>query len=168
MTSITATPSKNWFSEKELQCRCSVCQHNRKAGEAIGFNADQIDVGFLQHLNRLREFWYCQPMAVSSGFRCVAHPREQAKRLAAEERGTPFIPGDHPCGLAVDVQVSGAPALALMEAAAAYNWAHLQAGLPRPFTAISLHQRGQWAGRFVHLGGNTEAPGRPRPTTWTY
>lgn len=168
MTNIWAKPTRNWFTDGELQCRCNGCKSARVAGEGLGFNANQVKPDFLMHLNRLREFWYGQPMGVSSGFRCIQHPLEAKKLRAAQESFTEFVPGDHPCGVGVDIRVAGANALAIIEAAGAYNFAHLRAGLPRPFTAISPNQRGEWNSRFVHLGGNSNAHRRPRPHTWTY
>ncbi|WP_406828136.1 hypothetical protein [Microbulbifer sp. ARAS458-1] len=168
MTSITEAPTRNWFTSEELQCGCNGCNVAREAGEQVGFNADQVKAGFLLHLNRLREFWYGKPMVVSSGFRCIEHPLEAKKRTAAMKASVEYVPGDHPCGVGVDIQLAGERALELIEAAGSYNRAHLKLGLPRPFSAISPNQRGDWNTRFVHLGGNTNAPRRPRPHIWTY
>ncbi|WP_160153327.1 hypothetical protein [Microbulbifer sp. ALW1] len=168
MTSITEKPTRNWFTDKELQCGCRHCQTARKAGEPVGFNAGEMKLEFLLHLNRLREYWYCKPMPVSSGFRCLSHPIEAKKVTGAKAAGLGFVPGDHPCGLGVDIQLAGEDALELLEAAGAYNYAHARAGMGRPFTAISPNQRGTWGSRFVHLGANVDGIGRPRPTIWTY
>ena len=160
--------SRNYFTPEELQCRCSQCQAARRANEVIGFNADQVDPLFLLHVNSVREGLYGQAMPVTSGFRCLAHPREVSKVQKARHAGREFVPGDHPSGLGIDVGVAGEQALYLMRALHVYNWTMEQLGRPQPFTAISSHQRGSWAERFVHIGGNPEAVGRPRPHTWTY
>lgn len=165
---ITAPATRNWFSDTELHCHCDECKALRANGDALGFNHDQVDPTFLAHLNRVREFWYCQAMPLSSGFRCLAHPIEAKKVRAAQAKDQPFVPGDHPSGVGVDVRVAGAQAFYLEQALHVYNWAHQMAGLDLPFTAISAHQRGGWGGRFVHIGGNPAATGRPRPYSWTY
>lgn len=82
------------------------------------------------------------PMPITSGYRAAAHPIEASKPK----------PGEHAEGVAVDVGVSGAQALRLIEVA-------LSMGIKR----IGIAQKGQ--GRFVHLGGSLILPS---PAIWTY
>ncbi|WP_444900590.1 hypothetical protein ACJJIX_19350 [Microbulbifer sp. VAAC004] len=116
----------------------------------------------------MRERVYCRSMPVTSGFRCRRHSVVVAKRESAELNGKPYVRGDHAGGVGADVHVYGKDAHHLMQALHIYNCLHAQAGLPQPFTAICPNQRGASLERFIHIGGNVEAPGRPRPWLWTY
>lgn len=165
---LTEPAGRDYFTDAELQCSCATCRQARADGDAVGFNADQVDPQFRAHLNRLRETLYGGAIPVNSGFRCLAHPIEARKLQGARERGVEFIPGDHPEGLGVDAGLAGRAAFELMAAAHLYNQLLLALGRPLAFTAISPHQYGPRDGRFVHLGGNPAARGRPRPHTWTY
>ncbi|WP_444922669.1 hypothetical protein ACJJH9_00160 (plasmid) [Microbulbifer sp. DLAB2-AF] len=167
MIDIHTPASRGYFTDVEMRCGCAVCNHARSQGERAPGCASNMRLDFMAHLNRVRERVYCRPMPIASGFRCEHHPEESFKRRRAEQAGT-WIPGDHPSGVGVDVRVQGSDAHALMRALHVYNWFHIQNNLPQPFTAICPHQRGRKQGRFIHIGGNTDAPGRPRPWLWTY
>ncbi|WP_444891752.1 hypothetical protein ACJJIE_00125 (plasmid) [Microbulbifer sp. TRSA001] len=151
-----------------MQCKCIVCKAARSLGESAPGCASKMKLEFLAHLNRVRERVYGRPMPISSGYRCEHHPIEARKRKQAEEEGRTRPLGDHSCGVGVDVLASGRNAHDLMQALHVYNWLHIQEGLPQPFTAICPDQRGLVMMRFIHIGSNTEAPGRPRPWLWTY
>ncbi|MDP5210978.1 D-Ala-D-Ala carboxypeptidase family metallohydrolase [Microbulbifer sp. 2205BS26-8] len=168
MIDITTPASKNYFTVQELQCRCADCEEERNNGEGARGCASNVKEWFLSHLNRVRERVYCRPMPVTSGYRCTHHPIEASKAKRAMQEGRSHILGDHPCGVAVDVGVYGKDAHYLMQALHVYNWLHTQKELPQPFTAICPNQRGPHHKRFIHIGGNTDAPGRKRPWIWTY
>lgn len=90
-----------------------------------------------------------RPMRLSSAYRCPAYD--------ADIGGA----GAHPTGHAVDVLIHGEAAFRLVALA-----------VRRGFTGIGLHQRGPYAGRFVHLDDcpDERASGgaRARPRIWTY
>ncbi|WP_445362075.1 hypothetical protein ACJJIQ_00145 (plasmid) [Microbulbifer sp. ANSA003] len=168
MIDISTPASRNYFTDKELQCKCNNCKLERLRGGLCAGDARNMNSEFLAHLNRVRERVYVRSMSVSSGFRCRRHSEEVRKREQAEHDGKPYVLGDHPSGVGVDVRVHGIGAHDLMQALHVYNWLHTQAGLPQPFTAICPHQRGPLYQRFIHIGGNVKAPGRRRPWLWTY
>jgi len=88
------------------------------------------------------------PMPVNSGYRCPDHPEEAKKRK----------PGSHTLGLVSDIGVSGSTAFAV-----------LQAALAEPeVTAIGISQKGKAKNRFIHIGIDPQAEGRPRPWLWSY
>ncbi|QFT56618.1 Peptidase M15 [Microbulbifer sp. THAF38] len=168
MINFTTPASRNYFSQEELQCRCKNCTAERRSGNVSNGDAKYMISDFIQHLNRVRENVYCRPMPISSGYRCSRHPIEARKRKQAKLDSKPYHPGDHPSGVGVDVSVYGANAHDLIESLHIYNWWHTQRGMARPFTAICPNQRGPYSKRFIHVGGNTDSPGRPRPWLWTY
>lgn len=106
----------------------------------------KYDPVFMDRLQALRE-QFGKPMIISSGYRSPKHPIEARKAK----------PGSHASGRAVDVRVSGADALRLIELA-----------LGLGFTGIGVSQK---AGKpvFIHLDdlppGNDIAP---RPNIWSY
>ena len=122
-----------YFSSAELSCHCC--------------GAHPMDPAFLQRLTALRVA-LGQPMRLSSAYRCPPH------NGAVSATGPT---GPHTTGRAVDVLVSGAAALELVEQALAYG-----------FTGIGVSQKGPHARRFVHLDDLPTAPGQPRPTIWSY
>ncbi|GAA5442627.1 hypothetical protein Misp06_00801 [Microbulbifer sp. NBRC 101763] len=168
MIDISTPASRNYFTDEELQCRCTFCARSREQGEREAGSASNMKADFLAHLNRVRERVYCRPMPVSSGYRCQHHPEESFNRRRVEQAGKTWTPGDHPCGVGVDIRIHGSAAHVLMRSLHVYNWFHLQKNQPQPFTAICPHQRGLTQDRFIHIGGNNLAPGRPRPWLWTY
>ena len=72
-----------------------------------------------------------KPMFLSSGYRCVKHPVEQEKAT----------PGEHTHGMAVDILCYGDKALQILNMAQA-----------RDIKRIGIHQKGNFNGRFLHLG----------------
>jgi zinc D-Ala-D-Ala carboxypeptidase len=108
--------------------------------------ACHTQASFLDRLDTLR-MAYGRPMVVASGYRCPAHNQ-------AVSRTGPDGPHTQ---CAVDIRVYGAHARALLGLAVAYG-----------FTGIGVQQAGPIASRFLHLDLCTEAPGRPRPTLWSY
>ncbi len=72
-----------------------------------------------------------KPIFLSSGFRCVKHPVEQEKAK----------PGEHTYGFAVDILCHSDRALKLLQMAQA-----------RGVNRIGIHQKGNFNGRFIHLG----------------
>ena len=120
---------KNYFPDDELKC-----QHCGK----LVFNED-----FRAVLNLIRED-VGFPMIISSGYRCPDHPIEKAK----------LIPGEHSDGEGVDVAVSYAQALRVLDSA-------LNHGIER----IGVSQQGDGSGRFIHLGYSKTLP---TPALWSY
>lgn len=92
---------------------------------AEGITSDMMDI-----LQSIRTE-YDRPMFLSSGFRCVKHPVEQEKAT----------PGEHTHGMAVDILCHSDKALKIISLA-------LERGVQR----IGVHQKGNFNGRFVHLG----------------
>ena len=86
------------------------------------------------------------PMSINSGWRCSEHPAEAKKKK----------PGSHTLGLVADVGVSGAAAFAINKAASSH---------PK-VTALGINQKGKK--RFIHIGIDPQAEGRPRPWLWSY
>lgn len=72
-----------------------------------------------------------KPIFLSSGFRCVKHPVEQEKAT----------PGEHTYGFAVDILCHSDRALQLIKMAQ-----------ERGVNRIGIHQKGNFNGRFIHLG----------------
>ena len=107
---------------------------------------DGMDDVFMANLERLRVA-FGRPMVVTSGHRCPDHN----KRVASTGRD-----GPHTHRRAVDVQVARGEAYHLVRIALGQG----------TFSGIGLKQHGM--GRFVHLDDLPAAPGRPRPTVWTY
>ena len=85
---------------------------------------------------------------VTSGYRSPAYNAKVSKTGKA---------GPHTTGRAVDIAVAGGEAHELIDAMKEFG-----------FTGRGIRQRGGWAGRFVHLDDLENAPGVPRPRTWSY
>ena len=84
---------KNYFSAKELGCKC-------------GCNTNNFDSEFLLKLNAIRE--ECGfSFVLTSAYRCKNHPIEARKTR----------PGSHNAGKAVDVRCSGEKALDVLRVA---------------------------------------------------
>ncbi len=105
----------------------------------------KMDAAFMLRLERLRMV-FGKPLIVTSGYRSPTYN--------AKVSGT-GSDGPHTTGRAVDVSIRGADALKLIDLA-------LECG----FTGIGVKQAGD--GRFLHLDDLPAAPGRPRPTIWSY
>ena len=84
---------ENFFSAKELTCKC-------------GCNTIEFDLGFLATLNAIRkECGFSFP--ISSAYRCPNHPIEARKEVA----------GAHTTGKAVDILANGENALEIVRVA---------------------------------------------------
>ena len=102
---------------------------------------------FMDRLERLRVV-FGRPMVVNSGYRSPAYNDRISSSGPA---------GPHTTGRAGDFSVAGIDAWDL-------------AGLARAtgFTGIGVMQRGDWAGRYLHLDDLGPSPRRPRPRLWSY
>ena len=120
-----------YFNEDELRC-----QHCGKSG---------IDEAFMQKIDQLRGD-LAFPFIVPSAFRCNEHPIEARKSK----------PGAHSTGHAIDIHVTGAKALQLIQAAQEMG-----------FKRIGIAQKGELSSRFIHLDDADEI-GFPSPAIWTY
>lgn len=103
--------------------------------------------GFMDRLEALRAI-FDRPIRVNSGYRAPAYNARISKS---------GLEGPHTTGRAGDFAVAGIEAWDLE-------------GLARDagFTGIGVMQRGDWAGRYLHLDDLETAPGRPRPRLWSY
>lgn len=100
---------------------------------------------FLERLDELRHR-YGKPLVVASGYRC---PEYNARVSNTGLRGP------HTTGCAADLSVARADAYMVLRLA-----------LEMGFTGIGVAQKGN--NRFIHLDTLLPAPGRPRPTVWSY
>lgn len=114
-----------YFTGAELRCKC--CGANGMKQET------------LSRLDMLREF-YGKPIILTSAYRC----EEYNKAIGATQT--------HASGQAVDISVSGADALKI-----------IQIALSLGFTGFGIKQHGD--GRFIHLDDMQDGP---RPTIWSY
>jgi zinc D-Ala-D-Ala carboxypeptidase len=89
---------------------------------------------------------YGKPLTVTSAARCSTHN--------ANVSGT-GMHGPHTTGRAIDFAVDRGDAYRLTKLAFEHG-----------FTGIGWQQKG--ASRFVHIDDLPDAPGQPRPTTWSY
>jgi len=83
---------------------------------------------------------------VTSAARCPTHNAKVSKTGAT---------GPHTTGRAIDIGVDRGRAYILMGLA-----------FKRGFTGIGVQQKG--TGRFIHIDDLPDAPGQPRPVTWSY
>jgi len=102
---------------------------------------------FMDKLQRLRSM-YGKRMPITSGYRSPEH------NSAVSRTGRD---GPHVQGVAVDIAVSGHAAFTL-----------LQLALADGFTGIGVAQRGDHAGRFIHLDMVENSTSAPRPRVWSY
>ena len=125
------------FSEDECKCRC--------CGDY------EMDHDFMESLERIRMDMK-RPLKLSSAKRCKAY---NAKISSTGEHGP------HTFGRAVDILISGADALRLVDIARKYG-----------MTGIGLKQAGPHNKRVVHLDNlgydYTKLTGGPRPWIWSY
>jgi len=110
---------------------------------------------FMEALERIRVEMN-MPLHVSSAFRCAKH------NAAVSSTGAHGPHTDHgEGGQAVDIKISGASALLLMEVARKYG-----------MTGIGVKQNGPVGKRYIHcdnLGSEyTKSTGGPRPWVWSY
>ena len=126
------------FSEKECECHC-------------GCGDDEMSHDYMEILERIR-LEMKRPLNLSSAKRCPAHNMKVSKTGRH---------GPHTFGRAVDVLISGADALRLVEVARKYG-----------MSGIGLQQRGPHNKRFVHIDNlgieYTKLTGGPRPWLWSY
>lgn len=100
---------------------------------------------FMDKVERLRVL-YEQPLPVNSAARCP----EWNMQVSGTGRT-----GPHTTGRAIDLGVSRGDAYRLLDLA-----------LKMGFTGIGVQQKG--SKRFLHIDDLPDAPGRPRPTIWSY
>ncbi len=126
------------FTADEFWCRCGQCTANAK-----------MDMDFIAALDDLRDV--CGfPFVITSGYRCLQHPREIAKAL----------PGAHTLGVAADIACYGSRAFTLLECV-------LEKDAGRGGFGIGIAQKGDIETRFIHL--DMRADGKaPRPWIWSY
>ena len=129
------------FSDNELRCKC--------CGVAT------MQPEFMESLERIRVEMN-RPLKLSSAFRCAKHNQEVS---STGPNGPHTDHGEG--GQAVDVRISGADALRLVEVAKKFG-----------MTGIGVKQSGPAGKRFIHLdnlGSNyTKLTGGPRPWLWSY
>src|SRR5262245_38192927 len=108
-----------------------------------GKNEMQLD--FIDKLDRLRGI-YGRPLVVNSGYRCPEH------NSAVSSTGPT---GPTNTGRAVDFGISGVDAYELLEVALSMS----------AFTGVGVNQKGNHAGRFLHID---DLPSPSRPGVWSY
>lgn len=121
MTIKEGTTEWEFFTPKELKCKCGKCS---STGHEMKFE-------LMEKLIFLRRT-YGWPMHVSSAYRCPTHNRKVS---------TTGLIGAHTTGLAVDIRVAGARAFLLLKKAYAMD----------AFTGIGINQKDDWYSRFIHL-----------------
>lgn len=92
--------------------------------------ADGIQPEMMDILQSMRDELE-KPIFLSSGYRCVKHPVEQEKDK----------PGEHTFGFAIDIICHSDRALQFIKMAQS-----------RDINRIGVHQKGNYNGRFIHLG----------------
>lgn len=107
--------------------------------------ANRMANWFLRDLDELRH-QFGRPLIITSGYRCPTHNAVVSSTGRA---------GPHTSGCAADIGVSRGAAYALLRLALALG-----------FTGIGVAQKS--ADRFIHLDKLPAAPGRPRPSVWSY
>lgn len=139
----------DFFTEKELACRCGKC----------GLGQDQMSPTFMQRLIILRTTTGI-PMPLTSAVRCCLWNNKVSS--------TGFI-GPHvmcsvdweemrgPLGHAVDIKLWGAAFYKVLKATFSLG-----------FTGIGIQQKGPYRKRFLHLDDLPVEKGRPRPWVWSY
>jgi zinc D-Ala-D-Ala carboxypeptidase len=111
-----------------------------------GCKANAMQPGFLYLLESLRAR-VGFPLVVTSGYRCPPYNCQVA---------TTGDCGPHTTGRACDLLVARDAAWTLLKAAMSDG----------RFTGIGIAQKG--VTRYIHLDNLPQAPGRPRPTLWSY
>jgi len=121
------------FSAEELACRCGSC----------GLGWQDMRPETMWRIVKLRA--HCRfPLPVTSAIRCEVHNRSVGGSGLA-----------HVHGAAVDIQIHGARALAIVSVAAELG-----------FLGIGIKQHGPHNRRFIHLDDDEQSS--PRPWIWTY
>lgn len=111
-----------------------------------GCGRNAIQPTFVEHVNTLVGKLMTRPI-ITSAYRCPKHNEDVSHTGAT---------GPHTTGFAIDFGVDRRDAFELLTAA-------LSMGV---FTGIGINQKGDH--RFIHLDTLPYAPGRPRPTIWSY
>jgi len=104
-----------------------------------------MDVQFMQFIEELREELGF-PFRVTSAYRSPEHPIEKKKSR----------PGTHTTGHAIDINVYGDQAVALVRLA-------LAKGIQR----VGVAQKGPTSSRFIHLD-DAQEDHFPKPFIWSY
>ena len=126
------------FSERELRCKCYKCDF------------PGMDENFMIKLEEIRtDPRWDRPIIVTSGYRCPNHNQSVS--------ATGSRTGPHTTLRACDILVSRMNAVLLTSLA--YD---------KGMTGFGWHQRGDYAGRIIHLDDLPNADGQPRPHCWTY
>jgi len=130
------------FSDKELMCGCGCLDCYMQAD-------------FMESLEKIRVEMN-RPLKLSSAKRCAKH------NAAVSSTGAHGPHTDHgDGGQAVDILISGADALRLVEVARKYG-----------MTGIGVKQNGPAGKRFIHCDNlgieYTKKSGGPRPWVWSY
>ena len=120
------------FQLHELECHCG-------CGE-MGMDDD-----FLRQLQAIREEMN-RPLRLSSALRCRAHNN----KISEVKNGA------HTVGKAVDILISGADAIRLIEVARKHG-----------ISGLGLQQKGEHGRRFCHID-SLSPNDAPRPAIWTY
>lgn len=110
-----------------------------------GCGRANMEPAFLARMETLRAA-FGKPIFINSGYRCPSYNR----RISPTG-----IDGPHTTGQAADIDVNRGDAFRL-----------LQLAMNHGFTGIGVQQKG--GRRYLHLDTLTDAPGRPRPTIWSY
>jgi zinc D-Ala-D-Ala carboxypeptidase len=126
-----------YFEPAEFACKCGEC----------GSDGTEMALDFVETLDDLRGRLGF-PLVVTSGYRCP----EYNSRIASTG-----LDGPHTTGRAVDIKLAGPNVHRLVMQVSLGGW----------MSGIGLNQRGDHAGRFVHLDDLTE-PDHHRPRVWTY
>lgn len=141
-----------FFSERELQCRCGKC----------GLGQEDMSPIFMSRLVTLRQnarVW----MIVNSAVRCEEY-NSQVSNSGRNGVPGPHVPQETPTekekkGHAVDIAIYGKDLVRVM-----FIMGEMRIGI----TGIGLRQKGPYGIRFLHIDDLHEVPGRPRPWIWTY
>jgi len=120
------------FKVNELECHCGCKQ--------MGMDDD-----FMKQLEGIRVEMN-RPLRLSSSFRC----RTFNNRISEVKNGA------HTLGKAVDILISGADALRLIEVARKHG-----------ISGLGLQQKGEHGRRFCHID-SLSPDEAPRPALWTY
>ena len=127
------------FNASEFECQ----------GKNCCGNIEKMNGEFIAKLQQLRDQmgW---PFIITSGYRCPEHNNNVSSTGRA---------GPHTTGRAVDIAVVGSNTLSLLATAISIIG----------MTGIGVKQKGDHAGRFIHLDNlqDHETAG-PRPWLWSY
>ncbi|MBY8279852.1 hypothetical protein KW516_19215 [Vibrio fluvialis] len=131
-------PKTDNFPVSELRCKCSKCK---------GEQPNKCNLTSLARLQRVRDRFYAEfgyGLPLSSAYRCLNHPEEQAK---VKKYGPTYKGGRHVSGTAFDVKI---------------GWGHprqrlVQIAMEEGFLGFG------YANSFLHIDD-----GRTELTSWGY